>query len=65
MSSFSRACASYVSRELRNRRYSRKVERARLTRLQRVRTAGEKVVQYDIPEYEARARDTILTGAWP
>lgn len=51
-----------VRREIRNHMFLRKVNKARMARLQRARAAGERAVECDLPAFEARSREATRTG---
>lgn len=47
---------------MRNCLFLRKIDMARQSRFQRARTAGERAVQCDLPDFEARSREAGRTG---
>lgn len=50
-------------RKVYNHLFLRKVNMAHQSRLQRARMAGERAVQQDLPEFEARSREAARTGS--
>ncbi|CAN0467717.1 unnamed protein product, partial [Ectocarpus sp. 12 AP-2014] len=49
------------NRELRIHRFRRRVVRARVSRVQQAKMAGQRAVQYDLPAFEARCREASRT----
>lgn len=49
-------------RHLRNYRFLRRVNGAHLSRLQRAKVAGQRSVQCDLADFEARSREAYRTG---
>lgn len=52
----------FTRRHLRNHRFLRGANGARLSRLQRAKVAGQRAVQCDLADFEARSREAYRTG---